>query len=95
MLILAYILIFLLVTVFVSNLVIIFRKQRSYSDYSYNDDVSLYNNLVIDYNNLVDDINEIKSYVKDLEFENSELEEEVEQLLKLIPNGDTNEASDK
>ena len=45
----------------------------------------------MDFNNLVDDYNELKAYVDDLEFEKSNLEDEVDMLLKLIPIGDNDE----
>ena len=87
---LVYILLFFLVADLIANLVLIFKKPRPCSDY-YNDNVTAFNDVVIDYNNLVDDYTELVSYVKDLEFEKSNLEDEVEMLLKLIPAGDIDE----
>ena len=88
---LVYILLFLLVADLIANVVVLLKIPRSCSDNYYNDNVNSYNNIVMDFNNLVDEHNELKAYVNDLEFEKSNLEDEVDMLLKLIPAGDINE----
>ena len=92
MLILAYILVFLLVVDLILNSISLFKKSSCYSNAV---DIIEYNRVIFNYNSLLADFKNVLDYVEDLEFENSELEEEVEQLLKLIPNGDTDESSDK